>query len=239
MDTDAIAGGITRSGASGSYTYAAKPGFADKAVMYVSFYDALRFANWLSNGQGGGDTESGTYTLLGGMPAPSNGATVARNPGARVFLASEGWGTAAHYLAAAYWVLGSPMQEVDHLGFRVASLVPACDDGADNDRDGLADLADPGCFDGAGSLEDPRCQDGFDNDNHAGIDFDGGASLDLDDDGFIDAAFNPATPEVGDADTQCVGKPSRNSEASCGLGSELALLLPPLMLLRSRRRRRC
>ena len=35
-------------------------------MNYVSFYDALRFANWLNNGQGSGDTETGAYTLLGG-----------------------------------------------------------------------------------------------------------------------------------------------------------------------------
>ena len=53
--------------------YSVKSGFADKPVVYVSFYDALRFANWLHNGQGSGDTETGAYTLLGGTATPSNG----------------------------------------------------------------------------------------------------------------------------------------------------------------------
>jgi len=98
MDSDATAGGITRGGDPGSYSYAAKPGFADKAVMYVSFYDALRFANWLHNGQGAGDTETGAYTLLGGTPAPGNGLTVTRNPGALVFLPNENeWYKAAFH----------------------------------------------------------------------------------------------------------------------------------------------
>ena len=53
-------------------------------VNFVSFYDALRFANWLNNGQGNGDTETGAYTLLGGTATPSN-ATVTRNAGATIF----------------------------------------------------------------------------------------------------------------------------------------------------------
>ena len=63
MDSDARAG-ITRSGSSGSYAYAVKPNMGDKPVNYVSWYDAIRFANWLHNGQGTGDTETGAYTLL-------------------------------------------------------------------------------------------------------------------------------------------------------------------------------
>jgi hypothetical protein len=91
-------GGITRSGSSGSFTYNAKPGREDMPVNFVSFYDALRFANWLHNGQGTGDTESGAYTLLGGAPEPSNGTTVTRNTGATIFLPSEDeWYKAAYH----------------------------------------------------------------------------------------------------------------------------------------------
>ncbi len=36
-----------------------KSGFADKPVTYVSFYDSLRFANWLNNGQGSGEHGDG------------------------------------------------------------------------------------------------------------------------------------------------------------------------------------
>ncbi len=64
-DMGAGFGGITRSGTSGSYTYGAIAGRDDMPVNFVSFYDALRFANWLNNGQGSGDTETGAYTLLG------------------------------------------------------------------------------------------------------------------------------------------------------------------------------
>lgn len=57
--------GITRSGSSGSYTYSVSSGFENKPVVYVSWYDAARFSNWLSNGQGDGDTETGSYNLNG------------------------------------------------------------------------------------------------------------------------------------------------------------------------------
>src|SRR5690606_22641777 len=56
-------GGIVRSGLRPNYVYTSKPNMGDKPVNYVSWYDAVRFANWMHNGQGDGDTESGAYTL--------------------------------------------------------------------------------------------------------------------------------------------------------------------------------
>ncbi len=91
-------GGITRSGADGSFTYALIPGRENKPVALVNWYDAARFANWLHNGQGNGDTETGAYTILGGAPLPSNGSSIVRNPGATWFLPSENeWYKAAFY----------------------------------------------------------------------------------------------------------------------------------------------
>ena len=46
-------GGITQSGASGSYTYAIRTNMGDKPVNYVSWFDAARVANWLMNGATG------------------------------------------------------------------------------------------------------------------------------------------------------------------------------------------
>ena len=106
----AVYGGIYRNGVPGSYTYTVKPDvigqgpggsnytYADKPIRYVSWYDAIRFANWLHNGQGGGDTEDGAYTILGGTPIPSNGDSITRNPAARWFLPNEDeWYKAAYY----------------------------------------------------------------------------------------------------------------------------------------------
>jgi formylglycine-generating enzyme required for sulfatase activity len=97
MSSDA-GGGINRSGSSGSYTYAVKAGQGNQPVVFVSWYDSIRFANWMNNGQGGGDTESGAYTIAGGTPTPSNGNSITRNGGATVFLTSENeWYKAAYH----------------------------------------------------------------------------------------------------------------------------------------------
>jgi formylglycine-generating enzyme required for sulfatase activity len=92
-----IWGGIARSGSPGSYTYSAIPGRENHPVSSVSYFDALRFINWLHNGQGNGDTETGAYTLLGGTATPSN-TLVERNPGATIFLPTDAeWYKAAYY----------------------------------------------------------------------------------------------------------------------------------------------
>lgn len=91
-------GGIARNGAEGSYVYSALPNMSDKPVTWVSWFDAVRFVNWLNNGQGPGDTETGAYTLLGGTPTPSNADSIARNAGATWFLPNEDeWYKAAYY----------------------------------------------------------------------------------------------------------------------------------------------
>jgi formylglycine-generating enzyme required for sulfatase activity len=93
-------GGITRSGTNGNYSYASKIGWGNKPVNWISWYDAIRFANWFNNGQGSGDTESGAYTLglLGAGGIPVNGLSITRNPGAKWFLPSEDeWYKAAYY----------------------------------------------------------------------------------------------------------------------------------------------
>jgi formylglycine-generating enzyme required for sulfatase activity len=93
-------GGITRSGAGGSFHYEVKPGAANKPVNFVSWYDAARFANWLHNGAGSADTEDGAYTLPGGTPIPDNEARIRRNAGAQWFIPSESeWHKAAYFNA--------------------------------------------------------------------------------------------------------------------------------------------
>jgi len=105
-------GGITRLGASGNYSYEVRPDMGNKPVVYVGWFDAMRFTNWLHNGQGDGDTESGAYLLLGGTAFPTNRKTVHRELNARWFLPSENeWYKAAYHQPAdqggdtdSYWL---------------------------------------------------------------------------------------------------------------------------------------
>jgi hypothetical protein len=96
---------------------------------------------------------------------------------------------------------------------------PACDDDLDNDGDGASDLADAGCNVATGRKENPQCSDGVDNDNDLKLDFDGGG--------------------LTVPDPQCAGQAFRDKEkaSSCGIGFELALLLPVLEARRRRTRR--
>ena len=103
-------GGITRSGSSGSYTYSTISGREGMPVDYVSFWDSLRFANWLHNGrptgpQGSSTTEDGAYTITAQGIADNS---ITRNAGANTFLANEDeWYKAAYYkgggTSAGYW----------------------------------------------------------------------------------------------------------------------------------------
>jgi formylglycine-generating enzyme len=87
---------IQRTGSAGSYSYSVASDWADRPVNYVNFWDAARFANWLHNGQGSGDTETGAYTL--NNYKGSEGGSITRNTGARWFLPSEDeWYKAAYY----------------------------------------------------------------------------------------------------------------------------------------------
>jgi len=102
-------GGISRQGYSGSFVYTLRDGDVNnlnRPVNFVDWYDTLRFANWLHNGQptgsqGPGTTEDGAYDM-------SLGAGVVRKPRATWVLPTEDeWYKAAYYKAggtnAGYW----------------------------------------------------------------------------------------------------------------------------------------
>jgi hypothetical protein len=118
----------------------------------------------------------------------------------------------------------------------------ACDNGLDDDGDGRGDFdpitfadpahaageGDPGCQSPTTAKEDPKCQNGVDDDGQIGTDFDGGESI-----------LGQGNGDPNGADPQCSNKPWKDKEApsSCGLGFELALVLPLLLGLRRRARR--
>jgi hypothetical protein len=125
-------GGIARTGTSGSYTYATKANMGDKPVNTVSWYDTLRFANWLTNDQpsgpqGSGTTETGSYTLTGPSSVSTlpDHAVLATGTTIKWLLTSEDeWHKAAYYkgggTSAGYWdyptgvdVAPTPVQATD------------------------------------------------------------------------------------------------------------------------------
>jgi hypothetical protein len=125
----------------------------------------------------------------------------------------------------------------------------ACNDGLDQDFDGLTDLADPGCSSVLDASEGADCADGLDNDG----------------DGLVDAAQDPGCADASDTShewTECsngldddgngnvdgtgcaapsdadeTAPPPTGGVRGCGLGPELLLLLGVLGALRGRRLR--
>jgi formylglycine-generating enzyme required for sulfatase activity len=106
--------GIVQSSSPGSYTYSVT-GNRDFPMNMVTWGDAARFANWLTNGQPSGaqdasTTEDGSYTLNGATTATALNA-VTRNANARYVIPTENeWYKAAYYGptlnrgAGGYWL---------------------------------------------------------------------------------------------------------------------------------------
>lgn len=103
-------GGITQSGSSGSFAYAVKSNMGNKPVIYVSFFDAMRFVNWLHNGQPTGLQDASTTEV--GVYAISDGLSETRAGDAQFFIPTESeWYKAAYYQPSAqggdsdgYWL---------------------------------------------------------------------------------------------------------------------------------------
>jgi sulfatase modifying factor 1 len=103
MGTNPHIAGITRSGSSGSWSYSVmtNQGFSgDRPITYVSWFDAARFANWMTNGQRAeSTTETGAYTLNNAV----SGTALPRNfpistPAATYYIPSEDeWYKAAYF----------------------------------------------------------------------------------------------------------------------------------------------
>lgn len=83
---------IARAGSSGSYRYASQAFKERLPVDNVNWYQAARFANWLTNYRTPGSTENGAYALNG-----LDQAVAAREPGALYFIPTrEEWAEAAY-----------------------------------------------------------------------------------------------------------------------------------------------
>jgi hypothetical protein len=129
-----------------------------------------------------------------------------------------------------------------------------CQDGVDNDGDGLIDFpADLGCANADDLSERRECNDGYDNDGDGFTDFAGGdlgcptnnstiedAQCDDGRDNDLDGAIDADGGDAGPPDAQCAGDPSVSTEApqqtgttGCGIGPEL-LGLGLLLALRRR-----
>ncbi len=102
-------GGITRKGESGSYTYSVKDGWGKKPVNYVTWETAVRYTNWLTNGRGAGDTETGSYTIKDDkVTVPDHAALAAGTETKWVLPSEDEWYKAAYYDpnktgSAGYW----------------------------------------------------------------------------------------------------------------------------------------
>jgi formylglycine-generating enzyme len=96
---------ITRSGGGGGYTYSVAAEWANRPVNFVSWADAARFANWLTNGQPTGaqdlsTTEDGSYFLNGARFASDLMAVTRKTvaQGGRYYIPTEDeWYKAAYY----------------------------------------------------------------------------------------------------------------------------------------------
>lgn len=103
--------GISRAGLPGSYSYSVADPL--RPASFVSYWSAVRFTNWLSNGQvsgpqGPGTTETGSYTLT---PVGIAANTVTRNASATWILPTENeWYKAAYYNAVGTTYYAYPTQ---------------------------------------------------------------------------------------------------------------------------------
>ena len=107
-------GGIARSGLPGEFNYETRADGPRKPVGYVSWESCVRYANWLSNGSGKGETEDGSYVIEGGVVTRPDHAAFAVGKTTKWVIASEDeWYKAAYYDpkkpgGAGYWSFATP-----------------------------------------------------------------------------------------------------------------------------------
>jgi sulfatase modifying factor 1 len=129
---------IVRTGTSGSYQYNVAADFENRPINYVTFSHAMRFSNWLQNGQPTGvpqddnSTENGSYDLEASIWAPS------RNPGVTWAYASvDEWVKAGYHKnngnTGDYWTYPTS-----------SDILPGFVTESDVDANGKVIAADPG-----------------------------------------------------------------------------------------------
>lgn len=157
MGSDTDIAGISRTGISGSFSYSVM-GSGDRPIAYVSWNDAARFVNWMHNGQGAGDTETGVYDMSQNKPTASASANY--------WIPTEDeWYKAAYYDpsigavddADNYWLyptrnVGAPLNELPDAGNNANFFLFGSGSGLGHVLDGSSGyLTDGGEFSGSGS----------------------------------------------------------------------------------------
>jgi sulfatase modifying factor 1 len=102
MAGDGYVRGIQRQAVAGGWSYVVMDNngwSGNRPINYVTWFNAARFANWMTNGQGNGSTETGAYSLNG---ATSGTVPVADRSAAYRIPSRDEWFKAAVYDADRY-----------------------------------------------------------------------------------------------------------------------------------------
>jgi subtilisin family serine protease len=207
----------------------------------ASFANASDFTTFFAPGR---DVQAPLYNTVRGFRSSSGTSMAAPHvTGAWAILRQAAPGASVSSLIATLESTGTPIRPgVARINIRDALGAlgfPECDDGLDNDGDGVVDGDDPGCDDTTDLFERSDllpCDDGLDND--------GDGDVDVADAGCLNASWLAEDPACddgldndGDGATDWDGSPAdpqcsaghRTSEApakACGLGAELVWVVP-------------
>jgi len=134
--------------ASDGEKYSVVPGGNKLPATWVSQFSAMRFTNWLHNGQVSGETEAGAYTLVGGSAVPLNYATTERSSEAKFFLPSiDEWYKVAYYDP----VTDSYYKYPTSSNTRPAATAPTSSPNSTNSSDIVGKLTEVGAYSGTTS----------------------------------------------------------------------------------------
>jgi formylglycine-generating enzyme required for sulfatase activity len=104
---------IQRQSVSGGWQYSVinNSGWAgNRPVTFVTWFDAARFANWMTNGQGSGSTETGAYELNGqttGIAPTANAGAIYRLPTVNEWYKAGFWDQDRFFWGGMYYRYGT------------------------------------------------------------------------------------------------------------------------------------